>query len=237
MGAEELLAKLAATTHLPQVQLKIDSSDPSDSKTMRLLSRYEQTGDKIELDLMGRLLSGNPHPSRFLIEQRIDLAAPSYKINMWAVVPPDPNKVIPFPFVPWDDMPSTELKNFDLVLPFPFDATLLDPAPAPQPGSPGDPPPATCKVVELALKTPTHDVGSDRMRLWIEDLGPAAVDHRVEHYRGATLLRVVFGPPTQRTTVNVQNGRKTVTTVTASNANHPIPHDQFMWVNLTSNTW
>jgi hypothetical protein len=239
MGTEAILARLDATKHPPnlKLELEIESEHPTDRKKIRLLSRYQRAGNKIELDLMSRLLDGNPHPFRFLIEQRIDLDAASYKTSMWAVLPPDPYKVRFFPFVPWESLPSTELKNFDFVLPFPYDATLLDPSTSPHPGSPGVAPPPGCTVIDLHLKTPTNDVGSDRMRLWIADDGASALDLRVEHYRGANLLRVVFADAAQRSTVNVHNGRKTVMTATTKADLTPIPHDQFMSVNLTSNTW
>jgi hypothetical protein len=249
VSAQTILNNLIQTTVPPSLTSDVTIASgphPNDTKTMHLVSRFDTAGAQWERNLMARIVSGNPPQSRFLLEQRIDTQVPSQKFNMWVIAGGDVAHPLPAVFVPWEGLPGTELKNFDLVLPFPQGAEVLDPAT--EPFGPGAAPPAGCVVVELKLQDPGGAPGSDRIRLWIETAAGKTIDHRAEHYGGAALLRVVTSDnwqqlpgttnwgPLRRVTTNVISGRSTTVTVTKVDP-ATVKHDIFISAMLTSNTW
>jgi hypothetical protein len=238
--APQVLDALALST-MPESltsEVTIQSGpSPHDTKTLRIASRYKATVGGRERYLMARILSGSSVGFRLLLKQQIPSqpggAGPSCDLR---VLVPGSGAVQKAVFVPWNDLPGTEIKNFDFVLPVPHAAKVLTPSPVPT--GPGAVPPAACDVVELTLPSPGVAPGSDRILLWAETTAAGTFDYRSEHYRAGNLVRVVTAENDglRRTTTNVTTGRSSVLTVTTASFGK-LASSLFLSTSLPSGTW
>jgi hypothetical protein len=242
---EVLFANLASTrfSDLSMDAVFTTSAPNPDRKVVHIVSKWQPEIRGGTLDVMGRITQGNPNDLRFLIQQSLD--QPPNAIEAWRMMFGQVHRTA---FVPWDGLPGTEVKNADLVIPNPqaFTAAFSPAGTATQ--GPGPAPGVACWLVDLRF-VPPPDPGPDLARLWIDQSPSKAVDHRIEQYRGGTLLRVIvsegwsqLGPRTpwgaaQRTFIDVPSGRFTTLTVQAPPDPQVLDPRIFNSGHLTLNTW
>ena len=169
--------------------------------------------------------------------------------NIQLRVKADADRPRHIPFIAWDALPGTELKNVDQVLLLNGITAVMSPA-GMMPQGPGSVPEVACWLVDLQLLPPGLGGPSpDLMRLWIEQSPTKALDHRIEQYRGANLLRVIVsedwrqpaaGSPwvaKKRTFIDAASGRATTLDIRWPPDTKSLLPGIFSIVNFSTGMW